>query len=88
MEGNPNHHSAHEAEKSQHFLLQYLENMRVDLTKSIERKFKAALQRRIEDREGHHQTSLVVGSLRHEKRKKLHLLLQANSLRKSTAQGV
>ena len=52
---NLNNHDSNEAEKSQHFLLQYLENMRADLTKSIEMKFEAALQRKTEAREGSHQ---------------------------------
>ena len=54
---NPSH-SSNEAEK--HFLVQYLENMRADLTKSIEMKFEAALQRKTDDREGPHQTSIAL----------------------------
>ena len=44
-------HSANEAEKSKHFLIQYLENMRADLTKSIEMKIESALQYRAEKKE-------------------------------------
>ena len=50
-------HTANEAEKSQHFLIQYLENMRADLTKSIEMKIESALQYRAEKKEGPYLTT-------------------------------
>ena len=48
----PNHQrSIDEAERSQHFLVQYLENMRADLTKSLEKKIESVLHLRTEVKE-------------------------------------
>ena len=49
--------STNEAERSQHFLIQYLEKMRADLTKSMERKIESALQYRAEAKDNPHPIS-------------------------------